>query len=521
MAANRRCSVDSENSEGGIVLPSAAECSQWDDDLSTGMARALSIPDIDQSTDTTRAHSTAGIIPDSDQYEHAPLDQHRDSIRLIQVHSDLSQEGLICISMSTSTVTEAAYTCLSYEWGSVTGGGWISINDKKHHVRQNLYDFLEIARKKQRRPTMWIDALCIDQENFGERTHQVQLMGRIYSEAAEVWTWLGRDPVTCEILGYIHGLTGSPFTIKRAESNRLKVYREHIRTHSYWKRAWITQEIMLARRVQLLAGKIQVDGRKFIYWHMNEDTFTYARRETRLRTLPRLLERQRRKQCHIPRDRIYSILALCDEGKQISANYLSTNQEVLRDVWRACKKTKTACICTPSLIAYALECPELNGGAMIPSHASFYSSVSLDRIKQSSYRPRNQDPFSSPLVTDSTFQPAHDTAGTEIPRVGNAMWLGLVCPFINAHIYWDYHAKPGSFRTFWSIDYSSHSPKVRTYTGFLRSYSTREIWERMVDIVIPRQLLDDLLDWNDDSMIRKHHPFPSKGPRVQLRDQAY
>ncbi|KAK3353925.1 heterokaryon incompatibility protein-domain-containing protein [Lasiosphaeria hispida] len=42
---------------------------------------------------------------------------------------------------------------------------------------------------------LWADAICIDQSNDGERTHQVQLMGAIYRAAKRPVVWLGdNDP---------------------------------------------------------------------------------------------------------------------------------------------------------------------------------------------------------------------------------------------------------------------------------------------------------------------------------------
>jgi hypothetical protein len=38
---------------------------------------------------------------------------------------------------------------------------------------------------------IWIDALCINQDDFLERNQQVTMMGRIYSSCREVIMWLG------------------------------------------------------------------------------------------------------------------------------------------------------------------------------------------------------------------------------------------------------------------------------------------------------------------------------------------
>jgi hypothetical protein len=38
---------------------------------------------------------------------------------------------------------------------------------------------------------MWVDAVCIDQENDQEKEHQIQLMAKIYGQASRVIVWLG------------------------------------------------------------------------------------------------------------------------------------------------------------------------------------------------------------------------------------------------------------------------------------------------------------------------------------------
>lgn len=40
---------------------------------------------------------------------------------------------------------------------------------------------------------MWIDAICINQEDLGERSSQVSFMTNIYAAAARVVVWLGKD----------------------------------------------------------------------------------------------------------------------------------------------------------------------------------------------------------------------------------------------------------------------------------------------------------------------------------------
>jgi len=51
---------------------------------------------------------------------------------------------------------------------------------------------------------VWIDAICINQDDLDERSSQLQIMGDIYSQAQDVVIWLGDDdgslPITIPLL---------------------------------------------------------------------------------------------------------------------------------------------------------------------------------------------------------------------------------------------------------------------------------------------------------------------------------
>src|SRR5690348_10050106 len=84
----------------------------------------------------------------------------------------------------------------------------------------------------------WIDALCINQSSVTERNHQVQQMWRIY-ENRRVCAWLGSDERFADILAL-----------------RMETMTDawRLRESSYWERAWIVQEVALARHMTLMAG---------------------------------------------------------------------------------------------------------------------------------------------------------------------------------------------------------------------------------------------------------------------------
>jgi hypothetical protein len=83
------------------------------------------------------------------------------------------------------------YEALSYCWGDGTRERLVSCNDQPFKVTENV----ECALKKLRRPDvprlLWIDAICINQDDIAERSHQVSLMQDIYRQATRVLVWLG------------------------------------------------------------------------------------------------------------------------------------------------------------------------------------------------------------------------------------------------------------------------------------------------------------------------------------------
>jgi hypothetical protein len=79
-----------------------------------------------------------------------------------------------------------SYVCVP---SSVTRN--ILIDDKRSVVRANLWDFLAEARREKYTGSLWMDAICINQEDIEERSSQVANMGLVNSKATCVWAWLG------------------------------------------------------------------------------------------------------------------------------------------------------------------------------------------------------------------------------------------------------------------------------------------------------------------------------------------
>lgn len=91
-----------------------------------------------------------------------------------------------------------AYNALSYTWndGNASNGETFSVfsttTSTKLAVTANLYWALIHLRSQDEPRYLWIDQICIRQDDLAEKSHQIPLMGRIYREApGGVIAWLG------------------------------------------------------------------------------------------------------------------------------------------------------------------------------------------------------------------------------------------------------------------------------------------------------------------------------------------
>jgi len=70
-------------------------------------------------------------------------------------------------------------------------------------VTENVLTILQHLRHETQGRCLWIDALCIDQNNDAEKSLQVPLMRLIYAKAQAVIIWLGYEGHEDEALAVI------------------------------------------------------------------------------------------------------------------------------------------------------------------------------------------------------------------------------------------------------------------------------------------------------------------------------
>jgi hypothetical protein len=152
----------------------------------------------------------------ANEYEYSPLElSETGQIRILRIEPAPSDAIVIC-SLIPWSLSEP-YEALSYVWGNDEPTEEIKIrasnpntkfkfpviSERSFYVRPNLLSALRNFRSLKKSVDLWIDALCIDQENDEEKEIQVAKMDEIYSSATNVLIWLGeprtfsRDAFTC------------------------------------------------------------------------------------------------------------------------------------------------------------------------------------------------------------------------------------------------------------------------------------------------------------------------------------
>ncbi|KAF2686098.1 hypothetical protein K458DRAFT_267741, partial [Lentithecium fluviatile CBS 122367] len=126
----------------------------------------------------------------------------------------------------------------------------VLVSGKVMSVRQNLFDFLHAVKKtKYVGELIWIDAICIDQSNSSERNHQVQQMGKIFERT------MGDFPIL-HLMNQAYSLRAlsrwEEIGFKQELFSIRDILEKHLFSNSYWSRAWVTQEIVLARNIIVL-----------------------------------------------------------------------------------------------------------------------------------------------------------------------------------------------------------------------------------------------------------------------------
>lgn len=129
-----------------------------------------------------------------EQFIYTQLDtSDTSSFRILELQPGKKEAPIICNLIHARLDARPAYEAISYVWGSSERPIPIDCDGKRLYITENLRDALVRVRLPDRPRVVWADSVCIDQDDLDEKGHQVQFMGKIYSNASKVLICLGND----------------------------------------------------------------------------------------------------------------------------------------------------------------------------------------------------------------------------------------------------------------------------------------------------------------------------------------
>ncbi len=127
---------------------------------------------------------------------YSPLgaDSDNASFRLITLHpSEDPSAPVQCTLKEHYLANSNEYEALSYCWGEQADRLAIFCDGQPLKATRNLEAALRCLRRASQCRLLWVDAVCINQDDTPEKESQVSIMREIYRKASNVIVWLGEE----------------------------------------------------------------------------------------------------------------------------------------------------------------------------------------------------------------------------------------------------------------------------------------------------------------------------------------
>ena len=174
-------------------------------------------------------------------------------------------------ALSTLKLEEPVwYTALSYTWGPPVFDATIYCDGLAKAITRTL----ETALKNFRHPTdsimLWVDQICINQDDLEEKKQQIPLMSRIYTRSFNTVVWLG-EADGHDIAGTFDFL--NEITVRLQYANEVAcpegltdvqlppgdspLWTDLVTflSRPWFQRLWIIQEVVLSKEVWVMCGR--------------------------------------------------------------------------------------------------------------------------------------------------------------------------------------------------------------------------------------------------------------------------
>jgi hypothetical protein len=320
------------------------------------------------------------------RYKYQPLKPRHIRILELEPGGDADPfKGRFCTALIDSGVE---YDALSYMWGDSTPVNTVTVSRQFISIAANLATALRYLRvckttksyraridrklKKAWPLRIWVDAICINQDDIHEREQQVAMMRMVYSKAQHVRIWINEpefveeDPAVAALCKFRMG-SGPASGLGKEDAYFWNPVLS-LFTNEYWNRLWIQQEVLNAHQLTLHCKNVIVPGEAvahfleaFIWTRVSvvrmassssstwlavianldllKDTpacsglYNYNIEKIRLFSLIQLMVQCRETRATRGQDRLYAIMHLANDYEEgaISVDYSKSPVQVMLD----------------------------------------------------------------------------------------------------------------------------------------------------------------------------------------------
>ncbi|KAN0104774.1 HET domain containing protein [Hyaloscypha variabilis] len=207
-----------------------------------------------------QSHSTLSATYET-KIQYLPLEESEIRLFILYPGSDEDAVSGRIEHSSWGFNSNKQYEALSYVWGDVRDSVAILVDGRTVSVTKSLETALRHLRYRDKPRTLWVDYVCINQEDIPERSKQVARMGLIYGQASSVLIWLGlatvNSGVGMEILRYFA-------TEKRPQScpvwqtypqSLVHQGLQDVMTRPWFERMWVVQEVGCSNHAIFVCGR--------------------------------------------------------------------------------------------------------------------------------------------------------------------------------------------------------------------------------------------------------------------------
>ena len=292
--------------------------------------------EIGHKTVRYRGREVQVPIPD---FPYVPFPSGSTAIRLLEVLPGKSPDSVVKCRLRHYGLDDKipVYAALSYEWGNPSITDPIFVDGFEFPVTTNLREALQVLRS-QAGFFLWVDAICINQNDNKEKSSHVPRMKEIYHEADYVIVWLGvatkGSAWVMRVLTRIE-VSHRPASLRRGNdwlpSKAYLKWRDpeliSFLRNGFWRRCWIIQEIALGSRVLVMCGSHRVEWEAVVLlmkqihdqsavqlWATKHIQHLCQSRSSRAEARPVPLLQALSDSCEAeasdPRDKVYALLGL-------------------------------------------------------------------------------------------------------------------------------------------------------------------------------------------------------------------